>query len=277
MNKHLRLSLSISFLLFFIAVPLQAQTEAEAEEDCEDCPTEVEVRQNVTTPKKVVAPDSLYLLQDRTSEVNNKKFDAKFKNKYREEQAFTYVQEEKKDSLLDQIKRAIKDWFRRNFMYKVTDELNNFYYVVFLRVLGFFILGLVIYYLVKAFIQKDIYWIIKKKGKKINALENISAADFKTTNFEMLIAAAIEQQEFRLAIRLYYLLLLQRLQEQNKIIWAPEKTNADYSYELKEEQERQEFSYLSYLYNNIWYGEHTLTSEDFLKAKHAFDLKLKNK
>lgn len=278
MNRHLRLSLSISFFLFSIAIPLQAQTAQTApEEDCEDCPTEVEVRQAGTTPKKVVATDSLYLLQDKNSEVNNKKFDAKFKNKYKGEQAFTYVQVEKKESLLDQIKRAIKDWFKRNFMYKVNDELNNFYYVVFLRVLGFLILGLIIYYLTKAFIQKDIYWIIKKKGKKISALENISTEDFKTTNFERLIAEAIEQQEFRLAIRLYYLFLLQRLQEQSKIVWAPEKTNADYNYELKEEQERHEFAYLSYLYNNIWYGEHELTAADFVKAKQAFDLKLKNK
>lgn len=275
MNKHLRLSLCIGFLLFLIAVPVQAQTEPE--DDCEDCPTEVEVRQNGTTPKKVVAKDSLYLLQDKNSEVNSKKFNTKFKNKYKGEPAFNYVQVEKKDSLLDRIKSAIKEWFRRNFMYKVTDELNNFYYVVFLRVLGFLILGLIIYYLVKAFIQKDIYWIIKKKGKKISALENISTEDFKTTDFEQLIATAIEQEEFRLAIRLYYLLLLQRLQEQNKIIWAPEKTNADYNYEIKEEQERQAFTYLSYLYNNIWYGEHELTAADFIKAKQAFDQKLKNK
>jgi len=275
MNKHLRLSLCISFLLFLIAVPVQAQTVPE--DDCEDCPTEVEVRQNDTTPKKVVAKDSLYLLQDKNSEVNSKKFNTKFKNKYKGEPAFNYVQVEKKDSLLDRIKSAVKEWFRRNFMYKVTDELNNFYYVVFLRVLGFLILGLIIYYLVKAFIQKDIYWIIKKKGKKISALENISTEDFKTTDFEQLIATAIEQEEFRLAIRLYYLLLLQRLQEQNKIIWAPEKTNADYNYEIKEEQERQAFAYLSYLYNNIWYGEHELTAADFIKAKQAFDQKLKNK
>lgn len=274
MNRHLRLSLSISFLLCYSSVPLQAQTAAE---DCEDCPTEVEIHQPDPTPKKVVATDSLYLLQDKNSEINPTKFDTKFKNKYKGEQAFTYVQVEKKDNFLDQIKRAIRDWFRRNFMQPVNEELNNFYYIVFLRVLGFFILGLIIYYLVRAFIQKDIYWMIKKKGKKISALENISTADFKTTNFEKLITAAIEQQEFRLAIRLYYLWFLQRLQEQDKIIWAPEKTNADYNYELKEEHERQEFAYLSYLYNNIWYGEHELTAEDFVKAKHAFDLKLKNK
>ncbi|WHT39341.1 hypothetical protein QNH98_01090 [Myroides sp. mNGS23_01] len=108
-------------------------------------------------------------------------------------------------------------------------------------------------------------------------MEHITTEDFKTTNFELLVADALKQQQYRLAIRLYYLWLLQRLQEQGKIIWAPEKTNADYSYELKEEREREEFTYLSYLYNNIWYGEYELTSEDFVKAKNSFDIKLKTK
>ena len=254
-------------------MPLQAQTQLE--EDCEDCPAEVEVLQSAPTPKKVVAKDSLYLLQDRNSEVYSKKFSPKYKSKYKGKADFSYIKVEKKEGLLDQIKRAIKNWYYRNFVYPVKDELSNSYYIVFLRVLGLLLLGLITYYLVKAFIQKDIYWIIKKKGKKINALENITTEDFKTTNFEMLIAEAIQQQAYRIAIRLYYLLLLQRLQEQQKITWAPEKTNADYSYELKEEKEREEFAYLSYLYNNIWYGEHELTATDFFKAKNSFDLKLK--
>ncbi|WP_410881554.1 DUF4129 domain-containing protein [Myroides sp. DW712] len=268
-----RLYVVISLFLCFVCVPLQAQTQPE--EDCEDCLEEVEVFQPVTTPKKVVAKDSLYLLQDRNSEVYSKKFSSKYKSKYKGKADFSYNKVEKKESLFDRIKRAIRSWYYRNFVYPIKDELSNTYYIVFLRILSFLLLGLVTYYLVKAFIQKDIYWMIKKKGKKINALENITTEDFKTTDFEKLIAEAIQQQAYRIAIRLYYLLLLQRLQEQQKIIWAPEKTNADYSYELKEEKEREEFAYLSYLYNNIWYGEHELTAPDFFKAKSSFDLKLK--
>jgi len=275
MNKRSTISFVIMLLLFCGTAPIQAQTTEE--EDCEDCPTEVALILPDTTPKKVVAADSLYLLQDKSSEVYNKKFSTKYKDKYKGKQEFTYVKVEKKEGLFQRIKQAIRAWYYRNFVQKVGTELNNHYYVVILRVLGFLIFGLVVYYLVKAFIQKDIYWIIKKKGKKISALEHITTEDFKTTNFELLVADALEQQQYRLTIRLYYLWLLQRLQEQGKITWAPEKTNADYSYELKEEREREEFAYLSYLYNNIWYGEYELTSEDFVKAKNSFDTKLKTK
>ena len=276
MNKRLPLSFLLTLLCLLFTATIHAQTTED--DDCDDCPTEVEeVILSDTTPKKVVAVDSLYLLQDKNSAVNERKFKAKFKDNYKGKPEYTYVKVEKKEGLFDRIKQAIRNWYYRNFVQQVGEELNHFYYVVFLRVLGFFILGLVIYYLAKAFIQKDIYWIIKKKGKKISALENITTEDFKTTNFEQLVAEALEQKQYRLSIRLYYLWLLQRLQEEQKIVWAPEKTNADYTYELKEEREREEFSYLSYLYNNIWYGEYELTDEDFFKAKNSFDLKLKNK
>ncbi|WP_233266148.1 DUF4129 domain-containing protein [Myroides fluvii] len=274
MNKHLNLIFIPLLFLFLFTAPCRAQTSED--DDCEDCPIEeVAVIQPVTTPKKVVATDSLYLLQDKNSVVNSKKFDTKFKNKYKNNQEFNYVKVEEKVGLFDRIKQAIEAWINRNFKQKVGQELGNFYYVVILRVLGFLLFGLVIYYLVRAFIQQDIYWLVKKKGKKISALENLTAEDFETTNFEQLVEEALQQQHYRLAIRLYYLWLLQRLQEQQKIKWAPEKTNADYTYEIKEEQEREAFTYLSYLYNNIWYGVHELTAADFAKAKNSFDSKLK--
>lgn len=60
-----------------------------------------------------------------------------------------------------------------------------------------------------------------------------------------------------------------------KITWAVEKTNADYFYELKDNSDRELFSYLSYLYNTIWYGEYEITEVEFVKAKKSFDSKLK--
>ena len=69
---------------------------------------------------------------------------------------------------------------------------------------------------------------------------------------------------------LYYLWLLKDLKESELIVWLPEKTNADYLSELKQEALRKQFSYLSYLYNYIWYGEFSITDEDYLSAKKAF-------
>lgn len=257
-------------LLFFITSNLQAQEATEEDDDT----LEIEVSSSETAVK-VVAADALYLLQDTESEVHNRKFETKFKDKYKGKEGFVYEEVQQKTGLFQKIKQAINEWFRRNFTQKIGEELDHFYYVILLRVLGFLLFGFIAFYLIKAFIQKDIYWLVKKKGKKVQAFEELTVEDFKTTDFESIINDSIAQKQYRLAIRMYYLGLLQRLHEQEKILWTPEKTNADYSYELKEKNEKEDFSYLSYLYNNIWYGEYELTEVDFFKAKNAFDLKLK--
>lgn len=266
MNKRFCFSL---LFFFFLSIPvLQAQ---EQDDDCDDCPVKV-TETEVDTTK--VASNVRHLLNDTEGTVYAKKFKEKFKQQYKGKEDFTYEETEKEVGLFQQIKQAINDWFRRNFSSKVAKELDHNYYVVFLRILGFALIGLILFYLVRAFIQKDMYWLFKKKGKKINAFEDLTSEDFKSTAFDYLIAEAVQNKHYRLAIRLYYLWLLQRLQEQEKITWAPEKTNADYLYELKDTQDKEQFTYLSYLYNTIWYGEYEITAEEFSKAKKSFDTKL---
>lgn len=270
MSRYFSL-LSLLLCLFVSVVHAQEQEDPN---DCVDCPTTEEARIQSTT-SSVVPADSLYRLHDKQGTVYNKKFRENFKQQYKGKEDFIYKKTDSKVSAWDQIKQAFKEWFNRNFARKAGEELSNYYYIVILRILGFALLGVVIFYLVKAFIQKDMYWLVKKNAKKINAFEDLSTEDFRTTNFDALIAESTSNKNYRLAIRLYYLWLLQRLQEESKITWAPEKTNADYSYELQESNEREMFTYLSYLYNNIWYGEHEITEADYFKAKKSFDTKLK--
>jgi hypothetical protein len=65
------------------------------------------------------------------------------------------------------------------------------------------------------------------------------------------------------------------MSEKQIIEWDVEKTNSDYLYEIKNERQKEDFAYLSYLYNNIWYGEFTLDEATFEKAKNAFEKSIK--
>ena len=65
------------------------------------------------------------------------------------------------------------------------------------------------------------------------------------------------------------------MSQRELIVWDIEKTNSDYVYEIKDEFLKQEFSYLSYLYNYIWYGEFDLEDETFNQAKTAFESAIK--
>ena len=47
-------------------------------------------------------------------------------------------------------------------------------------------------------------------------------------------------------------------------------------HEIKNEAQKEDFAYLSYLYNNIWYGEFELDQATFTKAKTAFEKSIQN-
>jgi hypothetical protein len=61
------------------------------------------------------------------------------------------------------------------------------------------------------------------------------------------------------------------MSEKQIIEWDAEKTNSDYVYEIKNEQFKNNFNYLSYLYNYIWYGEFDIDDVTFEKAKASFE------
>ncbi len=145
----------------------------------------------------------------------------------------------------------------------VTDiAIKVFYVVIFI---------LVVFFIVKAIINKEGKWVFGKSSDKsiipVTDIEsNIYEADFKS-----LIASAERDNNYRLAVRYYYLLLLKNLSQAGIIEYDVEKTNSDYHYEINSEALKKEFSYTSYLYNYIWYGEFDIDISQFQKAKTAFN------
>ncbi len=72
--------------------------------------------------------------------------------------------------------------------------------------------------------------------------------------FESRIEEALENKNYKLAIRLYYLFSLKKLTDSGLIEWAPGKSNHDYIYELKRRVVKENFSSLSRLFEYAWYG-----------------------
>lgn len=95
--------------------------------------------------------------------------------------------------------------------------------------------------------------------------ENIEQADIKT-----LIFNAEKTNDYRLAIRYYYLLVLKQLSLKNFIKYEDDKTNADYMNAIASQKFSKGFSYTSYLYNYTWYGEFALDEKQYQLAKGSF-------
>lgn len=88
--------------------------------------------------------------------------------------------------------------------------------------------------------------------------ENIHSISFETA-----IQDAMQQGNYRLAIRLLYLQNLKLLSDRNLIVWRPDKTNADYTRELEQTSLQQSFSSITRTFEYAWYGNHTVPESDF--------------
>ncbi|MEZ4903136.1 MAG: DUF4129 domain-containing protein [Spirosomataceae bacterium] len=158
------------------------------------------------------------------------------------------------------------------FWYWLMDKLNaffqsgsyqHFWQYVILALLG----GLAIWLLYKANFSGGLF------GRQATedaltyhrVTENIHELDFNTS-----IEDALQQRNYRLAVRLYYLKSLKQLTDRQLIYWQPTKTNRVYVHELEHTPFKMDFEQLTSQFEYIWYGEFAITEEYFGLVKEQF-------
>ncbi|MEP3837108.1 MAG: hypothetical protein ABJM36_05645 [Algibacter sp.] len=109
-----------------------------------------------------------------------------------------------------------------------------------------------------------------KRKKALNTYSEITAENIENADIQTLIKHAENDNDYRLAIRYYYLLVLKTLSLKNHIKFEDDKTNNEYLNEVKNKPFSKNFEYTSYLYNYIWYGEFPLNLDKYNKAKENF-------
>lgn len=94
--------------------------------------------------------------------------------------------------------------------------------------------------------------------------------DIHTIDFNELISKAIQEKDYRRAVRLHFLKLLKELTDKNLIAWKIDKTNKDYYIELSNTSYSKQFKELTFLYEYIWYGSFELNEEDYNTTINKF-------
>ncbi len=109
------------------------------------------------------------------------------------------------------------------------------------------------------------------RNRSIQDEEELTVENIGQIDIRSLIQKAEQAGNYRLAIRYYYILVLKTLSLNNFIKLEDDKTNEEYYTEIKSQPFSQGFSYTSYLYNYIWYGEFPINQLQYNKAKTNFD------
>jgi hypothetical protein len=88
--------------------------------------------------------------------------------------------------------------------------------------------------------------------------------------FDEAINNAIDNRNFRLAIRLLYLQSLKNLSDKGYIDWQINKTNNDYISEVLGKPWQSLFKKLTYNFEYSWYGEMNVPEDDFKNLQLQF-------
>lgn len=135
-------------------------------------------------------------------------------------------------------------------------------------------------YLILAVFVAFIIWLFYKLNPGAKLMKSKAKPDvffteeeeiIKTRDIQKLIDKALLKQNYRLAVRYYYLLILKRLTDAELIEYEFDKTNSDYFAEITSEKINPAFRKATNIYDYIWYGNFTVTEADFNKAQTIFN------
>ena len=187
-------------------------------------------------------------------------------SKYLDDKQYKYDQDyTQAETLWDRI----KEWFRSLFHFnthvhstKGSDTLGNIF-------MGFFIAGAV-------FVL--IYFLTKNEKRNLFTSSNGGAIhyhelteDIHQMDFDKLISDAVSKTQYRSAVRYLYLKTLKELSDKNLITWKTDKTNRDYSNELRPSSIGSQFNEITFLFDYSWYGNALLNDTSFNTIKDSFD------
>ncbi len=188
---------------------------------------------------------------------------------------FSYDDSDKGPSWSERFSMWLMRLLARIFNFEATQRGLEITSVI-IKILYFLALAALIFFIVRAIMKKEGYWIFSKKQPNAEILSGDIETKLLETDFDALIKKAINDQNFNLATRYYYLKTLKVLSEKGIIEWDPDKTNSDYMYEIKDKELQNQFRYISYIYNYCWYGEFTLEPSAWQQAESGFITFLKS-
>ncbi|MFT6337272.1 MAG: hypothetical protein ACI86M_001375 [Saprospiraceae bacterium] len=122
---------------------------------------------------------------------------------------------------------------------------------------------------------------LEKKLDAIAPLDLEDVEDIETIDAKSGLEIALDAENYREAVRMLFIQLLQVLVIDESIAWKPKKTNRDYLREMSDHEKVAHFRILVMAYERVWYGSEEIDRpffdhlrKDFERFYSTQDLKL---
>ncbi|SHJ83901.1 DUF4129 domain-containing protein [Pseudozobellia thermophila] len=213
--------------------------------------------------------DSIAVAYDKTP-LNLRHISDDDLQKYRNDPDFNYEIVNSDPSWWDDLKTWAGNVLLRLFEAIFGVERATGLLATFLKIVPYLLLVLLVYLLIKFFLKVNAsnHRQARKSGNSVLLSEEEHI--IRNEDIQKLIQEAVNDKNFRLAVRYYYLHILKLLSEKELIAWELQKTNSDYLKEIKGIDLRRQFSEITHLYDYIWYGDFPIDENRYHKAENAF-------
>ncbi len=185
---------------------------------------------------------------------------------WKKKKEFAYIKN------LDSLLKTLQDKEQNTAAIQATRQRNSFMdhllnapaLKLFFWLLALFFIGVILYQLLK---NKAIF----KRTSNNNGATAIAEVDdeFRQTDYDKLVNQYCKLGDYRMAVRYLFLKTLQQLNDNNLVIFAPEKTNSRYVQELPQKW-RNDFSKLILHYEYVWYGNFTVSREQYETVQRRY-------
>lgn len=210
------------------------------------------------------------IIYDKKSNIVLPEFDISTIKKYQDDPHFDYREQVAEENFW----QRFKNWLYRGWVNFWTwlfgDFRSNSLLLFLFKALPYIIIGFIIAFLVWLFYRLNPGAKLFRSEKQPEVFFTDEEEIIKSKNIQDLIDRAVQDKNYRLAVRYYFLQTLKKLTDATLINYEYEKTNSDYAREIKTEPLADLFKKITNVYEYIWYGSFEVSESDFLKAQKMF-------
>jgi len=217
----------------------------------------------------VKAPQEI--VYDLTSEKDLKEFDAQRIQEFKTQDSFNYTLLEENENFWTRFKKWLGQLWSKFYEWVFgIDEVTGAFAVL-LRLIPYLIIISVLFFLGWLFMKVSPSNMLLEKQQLPQVILNKDEDIMKNQDIRQLIEQALKENNYRLAIRYYYLLTLKKLSDNDLIVWESQKTNTDYTKEITDDAIKKQFQNITRLYDFIWYGSFEVNERSFYQAQQKFE------
>ena len=210
------------------------------------------------------------VVYDDDSQVEPLDLDESKIDEFKNDDEFNYQEIEAVDTVWNKFLRWLGEMWDSFWRWLLGDYEPGGFIAFIIQLLPYLIVAGIVFFVIWLFYKLNPGARFLKSKEKPEVFFTEEEEIIRSRNIQELIQKALEEKNYRLAIRYYYLLVLKKLTKAEIITYEFDKTNSEYVSEISSETISGQFSKVTILYDYIWYGSFDVTETDFGIAQKTF-------